>query len=640
MARSDIDVTREAFARSTRMRSPDRRIEDYRRAFVLLCEEPFDELDKTLARMLEVLAITLDVNRVGFWTFEEPQQFIRCEHLYRVDQNSPMGPTLLRRADCPNYFDSLCKQLVIAVEDAQTDPRTAELRRTYLQPLDVRSMLDVPVRAFGRYLGVLCHEQTGSSREWSREDETFAAAVATQIALAFERDHARLAQTRLLERSLRDEESQLANRLQLEQALAAYLQNPAATGGLVVTCADQFNFIAGSIGVRRMPQLLRQLGARLIAAAPEGTLVARIATNEFALLLRDVPAAAVPAAVQGINTAAKLPLVNEGQRLFMTLSTGYSLIERGLIDRSPIDLGTRQTPELLIAEAQLAANQARDAGGDRVEPFTEAMRQGMRSRISLEQDLRRGLDAAEFDLHFQPIVPLTPEGCASVEALLRWRHPTRGLIAPPDFIHVAIDSGVMLELGRRVLRAACGAITHLRARPGLEDLQVTVNMSAPEILLPGTAEAVRSELLAHGLAPRALTIEITETSLMVDMERAAVAIAEIRALGVGISLDDFGTAYSSLCWLRKLPIDKIKIDRSFVAGITKEPEDLAIVKSIIDLAKAFRREVVAEGVETREQLRLLRQFGVDHAQGFLIAGPLPLDEIDPRSLRPLADEPG
>ena len=630
MARSDIDFSRESFASSARMRSTERCIEDYRRAFVLLCEEPFDELDKTLARMLEVLAITLDVSRVSFWTFEEPQQLIRCEHLYRVDRNAPMGPTLLRRSDCPNYFDSLCQQLVIAVDEAQTDARTAELRRNYLQPLDVRSMLDVPVRAFGRYLGVLCHEQAGISREWTREDETFAAAVATQIALAFERDHARRAQTKLLERSLRDEESQLANRLQLEQALTAYLQNPASMGGLMVASADQFNFAAGSIGVRRMPQLLRQLGARLIAAAPEGTLVARIATNEFALLLRDVPAASVRAAVQAVNLAAKLPLVNEGQRLFMTLSTGYSLIEPG----------SRQTPELLIAEAQLAAHEARDAGGDRVEPFTEAMRQAMRSRVTLEQDLRRGLDAAEFDLHFQPIVPLTPGGGASVEALLRWRHPTRGLIGPQEFIDVAIDSGVMLELGRRVLRAACAAIARLRTRPGLEDLDLTVNMSAPEILLPGTAEAVRSELLAHGLPPRALTLEITETALMVDMERAANAIAEIRALGVGISLDDFGTAYSSLSWLRKLPFDKVKIDRSFVAGITDEPEDLAIVKSIIDLAKAFQRDVVAEGVETQEQLRLLRQLGVDHAQGFLFARPLPLDKIDSRALRTLAYELG
>lgn len=628
MATSGSDISREMLARNPRLRSTERRFEDYRRAFVLLCEEPFDDLDKTLARMLEVLAITLDVSRVSFWTFEEPQQVIRCEHIYRADRTSPLGPTLLRRTEFPTYFNSLCQQLVISVEDAREDPRTSELAASYLDPLKVVSILDVPVRAFGRYLGVLCHEQVGSGRAWTTEDETFAAAVATQVALAIERDHARRAQQKLLERSLRDEESQLANRLQLEQALAAYLQNPAGAGALVVASADQYNFVANSIGARRMPQLLRQFGARLIAAAPEGTLVARIASNEFALLLRGVSPAGVPAVVDSINSAAKLPLVNEGQRLFMTLSAGFSII----------DTGNRQSPEQLIAEAEMAAGEARKGGSDRVQPFSEPMRRRMRSRLTLEQDLRRGLDAAEFDLYFQPIVSLVPGGSAAVEALLRWRHPVQGLLAPVEFIQVAIDSGVMLELGRRVLRAACAGITRLRARPGLEDLEVSVNMSAPEILLPGTADAVRSELLAHGLPPRALTMEITETALMVDMERAAEALGEIRALGVQISLDDFGTAYSSLCWLRRLPIDKVKIDRSFVAGMTRDPQDLAIVKSIIELAKACKRDVVAEGVETVEQLRILRELGVDHAQGYLFAQPLPLEKIDARALRALAYE--
>ena len=630
MATTGGGISREIISLNGRVRTTERRFEDYRRAFVLLCEEPFEDLDKTLARMLEVLAITLDVNRVSFWTFEEPQQLIRCEHLYRVDRESPMGPTLLRRSEYPNYFNSLCQQLVISVEDARMDPRTVELAMSYLDPLKVVSILDVPVRAFGRYLGVLCHEQVGNGRTWTTEDETFAAAVATQVALAFERDHARRAQQKLLERSLRDEESQLGNRLQLEQALAAYLQNPASVGALVVTSADQYNFVASSIGARRMPHLLRQFGARLIAAAPEGTLVARIATNEFALLLRGVGAAGVPAAVNGINAAAKLPLVNEGQRLFMTLSSGFSII----------DTESRQSAEQMIAEAEMAAAVARKAGGDCVQPFSEQMRQTMRSRLTLEQDLRRGLDAAEFDLYFQPIVPLVPGGSAAVEALLRWRHPVHGLLPPTEFIQVAIDCGVMLELGRRVLRAACAGIARLRARPGLEDLEVTVNMSAPEILLPGTAEAIRSELMAHGLSPRALTMEITETALMVDLERAAEALGEIRALGVQISLDDFGTAYSSLCWLRKLPIDKLKIDRSFVSGVAKDSQDLAIVKTIIELAKACKQGVIAEGVETVEQLRVLRELGVDHAQGYLFAQPQPLEKIDARALRALAYEMG
>jgi EAL domain-containing protein (putative c-di-GMP-specific phosphodiesterase class I) len=183
-----------------------------------------------------------------------------------------------------------------------------------------------------------------------------------------------------------------------------------------------------------------------------------------------------------------------------------------------------------------------------------------------------------------------------------------------------------------VLAAACTSLARLRAQPGLEDMTMTINMSAPEVLLPGTADAVRLELLRNELPPRALAIEITETALIVDMDRAVSAVAEIREIGVNISLDDFGTAYSSLTWLRRLPIDKIKIDRAFVAGIEREACDLAIVKSVIQLAKAFKHEVVAEGVETPGQLSILRELGVDYVQGFLFARPAPLETLSAASL--------
>jgi len=487
-------------------------------------------------------------------------------------------------------------------------------------------VLDVPVRAFGRYVGVLCHEQFGSTRTWTREDEHFASGVATQIALAYERDHAKRAQDKLLERSLRDEDSQLANRLHLGQALEAYLQNPECTGAVVVTSGDQHAFVASSLGTRRMQQILRQFAGRLAAATPEGSLAARTATNQFALLLRDIQRSDVPHVIEQITAALIAPLQSEGQRLFFTLSTGYVLIESG----------TQQDAESLVTEAQMACHEARVAGGDRILPFTAEMRQRMRGRILLEQDLRRGLDAAEFDLHFQPIVPLKKGGTMSLEALLRWRHPRLGLLAPSSFIQVAIESGVMLELGRRVLCAACSSLANLRSQAGLEQLEIAVNMSAPEVLLPGTAEAIQMELLRNGLPARALTIEITETALMIDLDRAASAIAEIRELGVRISLDDFGTAYSSLSWLRRLPIDKIKIDRSFVAGIEDGPGDIAIVRSIIELARAFDRAVVAEGVENEAQLRIVRELGVDHAQGYLFARPEPLEKFDAARLRALA----
>jgi predicted signal transduction protein with EAL and GGDEF domain len=625
MARDAEKVSRRTIGRDVKLQSAERRCADYRRAFQMLLDEPFDDLDKTIDRLLRILATTLDVGRTSFWTVDTNYTNIRCEHVYSVDSSRPLGPTMLKRSDCPIYFDVLCRELVIAADDARNDPRTREFSESYLEPLGIYSILDVPVRAFGRYVGVLCHEQFDSKREWTREDEHFVSGVATQIALAYERDRAKRAHDKLVERSMRDEESQLANREHLEEALTAYLQNPARAGAVLIMSADQHSFVASCLGTRGMQVLLRQFAGRLVIAGPEGTLVARTGTNQFAMLLRGVEEWELRRILTQINASLTTPLVSEGQRLFFTLSGGYTFI----------DSEVEQDAETLINEAQMACHEAHVAGGDRASPFTAEMRQSMRGRISLEQDLRRGLDAQEFDLYFQPIVPLAKDGDMSLEALLRWRHPRLGVLAPPAFIQVAIDSGVMLELGRRVLAAACSSLAKLRSQHGLAQLGMTVNMSAPEVLMPGTAEAIQMELLRNGLPPRSLTIEITETALIIDLDRAAAAIAEIRELGVNLSLDDFGTAYSSLSWLRKLSIDKVKIDRSFVAGIEHEPKDLAIVRSVVELTKAFKRDVVAEGVENLNQLRILRALGVDHAQGYLFARPEPLEKMDAARLNAL-----
>ena len=193
---------------------------------------------------------------------------------------------------------------------------------------------------------------------------------------------------------------------------------------------------------------------------------------------------------------------------------------------------------------------------------------------ALEQELRRALDSREFEVHFQPVIELSTGQCHSVEALLRWQHPERGLLTPQDFMQVSIESGVMLELSRRVLRAACEGIAAIRNQTGLDSLSVSVNMCAPEVLLPGTAEAAYDELSRANLPASALTIEITENVLMVDLERANTILRFIKEGGIRIGLDDFGTAFSSRSWLRWLPIDLVKIRRSFVAGF--HPGQLAM----------------------------------------------------------------
>jgi diguanylate cyclase (GGDEF)-like protein len=593
----------------------------YRQAFLHLLKEQFTDLDSTLKRMLEVLATTLDVDRVSFWVFSDDGTTIRCAHRVNRVQLDQDQPLVLRQRDYPQYFAAISRQLVVAAEDAMQDPRTAELSYTYLTALGIRSMLDVPVRAFGRHLGILCHENIVGVRRWSVEDQNFASGVAMQIALAYERDHAKRTQDSLLQRSLHDPETQLPNSMHLDNMVDAELQSGGANGegsvAMLVTSVDQYKYVLGALGAQRMQELVRRFAAQIRSVSPSRAIVARTAPNEFALFLPNVARDELPQLIEAWTRALTTPLMSGEQKLFLTLSTGYSFCSAG----------ANTTAELLRTEAHLAALDARNEGGDRIKPFAPEMRERLLSRAIVEQDLRRALDAREFALHFQPIIDLATGSCTSVEALLRWEHPERGLLFPADFLQVALDSGVMLELGRRVLRAGCEGLAQLRRQTGIESLTLSLNMSAPEILMPGTCEAIHCELQRVQLPPTSLTIEITESALMIDMDRASDAVREIRASGVRIGLDDFGTAFSSLSWLRRLPIDVIKIDRSFVAGIAHDERDVAIVKSIVALAQAFEQTVVAEGIENQAQCDALSEMGLNFGQGFLFAGPASVDKF-------------
>ncbi|HTE40769.1 MAG TPA: EAL domain-containing protein, partial [Steroidobacteraceae bacterium] len=320
------------------------------------------------------------------------------------------------------------------------------------------------------------------------------------------------------------------------------------------------------------------------------------------------------------------PFSAGNEKLFLTFSVGLTYRE----------VGNKQNAEQALTEARLALLDAENQGGNRAELYAPAMRARISARAELEQDLRRGLEAQEFILFFQPVVDLQTGVCMSTEALLRWRHPIRGIVGPSEFMQVGIESGVMLELGRRIIGAACGSLARIRKQSGMHSMTISVNMSSPEILLPGTAELLYSELKQANVPPDALTIEITESVLMTDLKRAREALLDIKRVGVKIGLDDFGTAFSSLSWLRWLPIDTIKIDRSFVAGVPTDKRNTAIVRAIVDLARTFEHSVVAEGIETQEQLRALRDLGIHRGQGFLFASPQPVEAFTQEWLRSIA----
>jgi predicted signal transduction protein with EAL and GGDEF domain len=341
-------------------------------------------------------------------------------------------------------------------------------------------------------------------------------------------------------------------------------------------------------------------------------LLARVGGDEFALLrFGPVERGEIERDARRMCEALMKPCFVGSLRLALGTSIGVAL--------SPEDA---PTGESLLRCTDLAVYDAKDAGRGTWRFYTQDLGERAARRHRLQDDLRDGLHLEQFSVHYQPQFHAFDGRLIGAEALLRWRHPVRGNVSPVEFIAAAEESGVMGALGKWVLLRACEAATQWPTA-----MRVAVNVSAQQLVHPNWVRQVRDVLTSTGLAPERLELELTETALIENTAVAMSAIVRLRALGVRIALDDFGTGYSSLAYLRRFPFDKIKIDQSFVVGITRDPGALAIVTAVARLASALQLEVTAEGVENNEQTKLLRELGCTSLQGYLFARPMTDDNM-------------
>jgi EAL domain-containing protein (putative c-di-GMP-specific phosphodiesterase class I) len=311
------------------------------------------------------------------------------------------------------------------------------------------------------------------------------------------------------------------------------------------------------------------------------------------------------------------PLLVEGQELHVTASLGIALHPRD-----------GASGELLLKYADTALYEAKGEGRNTYRFFSPEMNAQAHGRLRMENDLRRAVERGELVLHYQPQLDLATGEVTAVEALLRWCHPLRGLVPPNAFIPLAEETGLVLGIGDWVLREACRQLAQWQ-QEGIGALRMAVNISARQLQRPGLDAAVRAALAETGVSPHCLELEITESSVMLDPAHARSVLQSLRELGVQLSIDDFGTGYSSLAYLKRLPLDRLKIDRSFIHGIPADGDDAAIVETIIVMTHKLGLRVIAEGVETLEQrLQLIRQ-GCDEMQGFLLAEPVPAAQLPP-----------
>jgi diguanylate cyclase (GGDEF)-like protein/PAS domain S-box-containing protein len=379
---------------------------------------------------------------------------------------------------------------------------------------------------------------------------------------------------------------------------------------------DDFKTVNDSLGHGEGDLLLVAVAERLQKPLRGVDTIARMGGDEFAVLLEDPSDATAPVEVaQRLLAALEAPFERGGKELFVHASIGIA-----------VSSARDATPGDLLRDADVSMYTAKSNGKNRVEVFEPSMHAAALARLALKGDLERALERGEFALLYQPIINLKSSQVIGVEALLRWNHPRRGVVGPTEFIPVAEETGLIIPLGRWVLNEACRQATAWDLEAS-KPLRMSVNVSGRQILHPGFAEEVGQILTATGFEPARLTLELTESVLMQDVEVTAATLAALKELGVRLAIDDFGTGYSSLSYLRRFPIDELKIDRSFVATVNVGPDQSALVRSILKLGDTLHLETVAEGIEEADQLAELKGLGADLGQGFFFARPLEPEAI-------------
>lgn len=581
-------------------------------------------LESAISLICEIAAETLGIERVNVWRLDDDQHRLHCVHAYTRSDHRHNAPDFAEELPLEgDYGEQLGEVRVIDVADvAASDAVTASERALgeYLRRHRIHSLLDAPIRAEGRLLGVVCHEHVGSARVWTPEDYAFAGSIGDYVAVAYEIARRREIESRLRYLERHDPHTELPNRDHLlEVAHNALRPLHEGDAGLVVIHIH-IDPPAGSMpgDIDAFHHFLVAAAERLRALVGETAALARVREEGFAIIphrhLREIEALEL---AERCLDALHQEAINEGGPDYAATATAGLAFSRDLAAPSA---------DALLRNAENASLRARANGIGRCKVFNADRHRSLLERMRVEQRLRDAFADNCLLLHYMPEVDLRSGRWRSAEALLRWRREDGEIVPAAEFIEAAESSGLIVRLGRWVLLEACSAAMRWPEIDGERPL-LRVNVSARQFEEAGLANDVQTALAESGLPPQRLCLELTETLLLRDPAAAAKTLHRLRALGVRVALDDFGTGYCSLGYLKHLPIDTIKIDRSFTAGLPDDRADLAIVQALVGLARSLDIDIVGEGVETPAQADCLRACGIHAVQGWLYSPAIDNDAL-------------
>ena len=591
--------------------------------------EKAQTLAEAAPKIIQTICETLGWDCGAHWRWDEEAQVLRCSETWHVDAAEVAGfitATFSSINEAPAWHGEAPKTrtggLVRRVwingapvwfPDVTREPGFR--RGPDAAKAGLHSAFGFPVMAGAQPLGVM----EFYSRDIEQPDEALlqvVRALGSQIGQFVVRKQA---EERVLRLAHYDELTGLPNRnmfnQQLTRALAQARRHDKPLAILFVDL-DRFKNINDTLGHEAGDRVLKEIAGRLRGCLREVDTIGRLGGDEFVVLIEELPQPAQVAVVaQKILAAVAKPFVLDAQEFHITASIGISTY--------PADSEDMQS---LLKNADISMYRAKEQGKNNFQFYSAQMNVHTLERLAMESDLRRALQRNEFVLHYQPKVDIASGRICGVEALVRWQQPGKALIPPAQFIALAEETGLIVPIGEWVLKTACVQNKSWQDR-GLPRLRMAVNLSARQFAQENLVQDVARVLGETGLAPAALELEITESMVMSNPQRAVKLLDKLKAMGIHLSIDDFGTGYSSLGYLKRFPLDSVKIDRSFIQDLPGDRDDAAITEAIIAMAHSLSLKVIAEGVETGEQLRFLRKHGCDEMQGYFFSRPLPEDEF-------------